>query len=191
MSGGTMKLGTFILLLAVVATPGCGGGGGSSDAAGSPSPLSASFVPEQSAPGSNTVAMAEGTKSNDVVTVNVALTNTNGVYAAAFEVLYDDAHTAYLGFTPGSALEQGGNNTNYTVDAVVGSSPGRIVVGVSRTGTTTTNTSGTKTVVGLQFRVKQAGIYPVLIQNASLYDGQSTPQPLPGISWFAGAVSGI
>jgi hypothetical protein len=114
------------------------------------------------------------------------------VYAAALEAVYDDAHTVYLGFTPGSALEQGGNNTNYTVTAVSGATnPGRIVVAVSRTGSTTTNISGTKTVLGLEFRVKQAGVYPVAIENAVVYDGQLTPQPLPGIAWFAGAVTGV
>jgi len=183
-----MKSGTLVLMLTLLAAPACGGGGGGSDAGGSPSAIAASFVPDQPTPGANTVAMAEGTKSNDIVTVNVTLTSTNGVYATAFEAVYDDAHTAYLGFVPGSALEQGGNSTNYTVNAA---SPGRVVIGVSRTGATTTNISGTKVVLGLQFRVNQAGVYPVAIQNSVVYDGQSSPQPLPGISWFAGAVTGV
>jgi len=183
-----MKLGTLVLMLALIAAPACGGGGGGSDAGGSPSALAASFVPDQPTPGANTVAMAEGTKSNDVVTVNVTLTSTNGVYAAAFETVYDDSHTVFLGFVPGSALEQGGNNTNYNVSTA---NPGRVVIGVSRTGSTTTNVSGTKVVLGLQFRVSQAGVFPMAIQNAVVYDGQSNPQPLPGISWFAGAVTGV
>jgi len=185
-----MKLGTTVfLLLALVTAPACGGGGGSSDPGGSPTPVSASFVPEQPTPGPGTVAMAQGTVNNDVVTVNVTLTDTNGVYGAAFDVVFDDFHTVFLGFTPGTAFEQGGNSTNYTVNGA--NNPGRIVIAVSRTGATTTNVSGTKTVLGLQFRVKQAGVYPVQIQNSVVYDGQPTPQPIPGIAWFAGAVTAV
>jgi hypothetical protein len=188
MSGGRMKLGTLVLMLTLLAAPACGGGGGGSDAGGSPSAIAASFVPDQPTPGANTVALAEGSKSNDVVTVNVTLTSTNGVFATAFDAVYDDIHTVFLGFAPGTALEQGGNNTNYTVNTA---NPGRIVVGVSRTGSSTTNVSGTKVVLGLQFRVNQPGVYPVAIENAVVYDGQSSPQPIAGISWFAGAVTGV
>jgi hypothetical protein len=45
-------------------------------------------------------------------------------------------------------------------------------------------------VVGLQFRVKQAGVYPVTIERAVVYDGQPLPQPISGMTWFAGAVTG-
>ena len=189
-SGGTMKLGTVVLLFALMTAPACGGGGGA-DPGGSPTPLAASFVPEQPSPVANNVAMAQGARSNDVVTINVTLTDANGVYATAFEVVFDDTHTVYLGFTPGSVFEQGGNTPNYTVNASGATNPGRLIVGISRTGSTATNVSGTKTVVGLQFRVKQAGVYPLAIQNAVVYDNQPTPQPIPGIAWFAGAVTGV
>jgi len=185
-----MKVGTLVLILALVTAPACGGGSGASPG-GSPPPLAASFVPEQPNPVANNAAMAEGAKTNDVVSINVTLTDASGVYATAFEVAYDDTHTVYLGFTPGSVFEQGGVLTNYTVNTVSGASnPGRIIVGVSRTGSTSTSVSGTKTVLGLQFRVKQAGVYPLSVQNAVVYDSQPTPQPIPGIAWFAGAVAG-
>lgn len=191
MSGGTIKVGTLVLLLALVTAPACGGGSGGSPG-GSPTPLTAGFVPDQPSPVANNVAMAQGVTSNDVVTVNVTLTDASGVYAAAFEVLFDDTHTVFLGFTPGSVFEQGGNTPNYTVNTVGGATnPGRIVVGVSRTGPAATNVSGTKTVLGLQFRVKQAGVFPLSVQNAVVYDSQPTPQPIPGIAWFAGAVTGV
>lgn len=182
-----MKLKALILLTALIAAPACGGGGGGADPGGSPSPLSASFVAEQSTPNSNTVAMAEGTKTNDVVTVNVTMTGTNGVFGAAFEVVFDDTHTVFLGYTPGTVVEQGGNSPTYNVDGT--SNPGRIVVGVSRTGSSSTSVGGTQTILGLQFRVKQAGVYPVAIQNSIVYDNQDPPQPIPSIAWFAGAVA--
>ena len=187
--GGEMKIGTLLLACALIAAPACGGGGSGADPGGSPPPLAASFVPDQPAPAAKTVAMAEGSKSNDVVTVNITLTSTNGVYATAFDVVFDGAHTAYLGFVQGAVFEQGGNSPNYTVSAA--STPGRVVVGVSRTGATATNVSGTKTILGLQFRVKQAGVYPVAIENAVVYDSQAQPQPISGLSWFAGAVTGV
>ena len=190
-SGGTMRVGTLALLLAVVTAPACGGGSGGSPG-GSPTPLAASFVPDQPSPVANNVAMAQGVTSNDVVTVNVTLTDASGVYATAFEVVFDDTHTVYLGFTHGSAFEQGGNSPIYTVNTVSGATnPGRIVVGVARTGLISTNVSGTQTVLGLQFRVKQAGVFPLSVQNAVVYDSQPTPQPIPGIAWFAGAVEGV
>src|SRR5262249_34275467 len=137
--GNAMKLGSIVLLLALVTAPACGGGGGSSDSGtgGSPGPGSASFVPDQATPGANTGAMAQGAHSNDVVNVYVTLTDTNGVFAAAFEVLFDDTHVAYQGYTHGAAFEQGGNTPNYTVDGTTNA--GRVVIAVARTNGTATN----------------------------------------------------
>lgn len=184
-----MKLGSIILLLALVTAPACGGGGGSSDSGtgGSPGPVAASFVPDQASPGANTVAMAQGAHSNDVVNVYVTLTDTNGVYGAAFEVLFDETHVTYQGYTHGAAFEQG-NTPNYNVDGTT--NPGRIVIGIARTNGTPTNIVGSKAMITLQFKVKQAGTFPVQLQNGVIYDAQSVPQPIAGISWFAGALQG-
>jgi hypothetical protein len=186
-----MNIGTLMLVLALITAPACGGGGGGSDPGGSPTPVAASFVADQPAPSGNTAAMAQGTASNDIVVVNVTLTGTNGVYGTAFEVVYDAIHTSFLGFTPGTVFEQGGVTPQYQITAESSATPPRIVVGISRTGSTGTNVSGTKTVVSLQFRVKQAGVYPLSIENAVVFDSQATPQPIPGIAWFAGAVEGV
>jgi hypothetical protein len=179
------------LLVALVGAPACGGGGGSSSGSGgSPNPVAASFTPDQATPGPDTAAMGQGAKSNDVVTVNVTLTGVNGAFATAFEVTYDDFHTQFLGWSKGNAFEQGGDTPNYTVDGT--SNPGRIVIGIARTSGTTTNITGTSTMLSLQFRVKQAGVYPLAVQNAAVYGGQSpNPQPIPGITWFAGSVTGV
>jgi len=185
-----MKLGTLVLLVALVAAPACGGGGGSdSGVGGSPSPLSASFVPDLTTPGSNTVAMTQASKSSDVVNVWVTLTDTPNVFAAAFEVVFDDANATYLGFTKGAAFEAGGNVPNYTVDGTT--NPGRIVVAVARTNGIATTITSSKAIITLQFRVKQPGTSPVTLQNAALFDAQATPQPIPAILWFAGALSGV
>jgi hypothetical protein len=183
-----MRFGALALVLALVTAPACGGGS-SSDLGGSPPAIAASFTPDEPTPDPNTVAMAEGTTTYDVVTVNVTLTGTNGVYAAAFDVVYDEAHVTYLDFTHGSAFEQGGNTPNYSASAA--STPGRVVVGVSRIGDSATDITGTKTIVGLQFRVKQAGAYPITIESPVMYDAQAPPQPIPGIAWFAGTLTGV
>jgi phage baseplate assembly protein gpV len=185
-----MKLGTLVLLMALVAAPACGGGGGSDSGIGpSPSPLSASFVPDLPTPGSNTVAMIQASKSNDVVNVWVTLTDTPNVFAAAFEVVFNDANATYLGYTKGAAFEAGGNAPNYTVDGT--SNPGRIVVGVARTNGTATSISSSKAILTLQFRVKQPGTSQVTLQNGVVFDAQATPQPIANILWYAGALSGV
>ena len=190
LNGGVMKLETLVLLLALGVAPACGGGGGSAlDVGGSPSPLSASFVAEQPTPGAKTVSMLQASKSNDVVSVYVTLSDTSGVYGTAFEVAFDTAGAAYLGFTHGAAFEAGGGTPAYTVDG--STNPGRIVVGVARTSGTTTNIVGSKAVLVLQFRVKQAGAFPVTLQNGIVYDGQVPPQPIASIQWFAGAITGV
>ncbi len=189
-NGGAMKLGTLVLLLAMVTAPACGGGGGSDSGIGSsPGPLSASFVADQPTPGVKTVAMLQASKSNDVVSVYVSLTDTSGAYGTAFEVAFDTAGATYLGFTHGTAFEAGGGNPVYTVDG--STNPGRIVVGVARTNRTTTNIVGSKAVLVLQFRVKQAGAFPVTLQNGNVYDGQVPPKPIASIQWFAGALTGV
>lgn len=192
-SGGDVKLGTLVLLLTLVSAPACGGGGGGGNSdpgpGGSPVPVAAGFVSDQPTPGANTVAMQQALKHNDVVSVYVTLTNTSGVFGTAFEVVFDDANAAYLGYAPGVAFEAGGGVPNYTVDG--SSNPGRIVVGVARTNGTTTNITNQTAILSLQFRVKQPGTFPVTLQNGVVYDAQQNPTPLPNILWFAGALTGV
>jgi hypothetical protein len=185
-----MKIGTIVLLLALVTAPACGGGGGGdTGTGGSPGPLAASFIADQPSPGANTVAMLQASHTNDIVNVYVTLTNTANVFGTAFEVVFDDANAAYLGFTKGVAFEQNGNVPIYTVDGT--SNPGRIVVAVARSNGSVTTIASSKAILTLQFRVKHAGTFPVSLQNGVVYDGQSPPQPISGISWYAGALQGV
>jgi hypothetical protein len=178
---------SILAILALLIAPACGGGGGSdSGTGGSPGPLSASFVPDQPAPGANAVALLEGPKANDIVNVYVTLTDTNGTLGTALEAVYDDARATYLGYARGAAYEQGGNAPNYTVT----SHPGRVLAAVVRSNGTTTNVIGTKAVLTLQFRVKQVGTSAMTIENGAVYDGQNVPQPIAGISWYGGALRG-
>ena len=177
---------SIVAILALLIAPACGGGGGSDSPGGSPGPLSASFVPDQPAPGANTIAMLEGPKTNDIVNVYVTLTDTSGTLGTALEVVYDDVRATYLGYARGAAYEQGGNVPNYTVT----SNPGRILAAVVRSNGTTTNVIGTKAVLTLQFRVKQVGTSPATIENGAVYNGQDPPLPIAGINWYGGALKG-
>lgn len=188
--GARMKMGTLLVLAALVLAPACGGGGGEDNGGtgGSPPTLSAVFVADQFTPGANTVSMSQGSRAADTVTVKVNLTDTSSVFGVAFDVTFDETKVTYLGFTKGTALENGGNVPNYTIDGAA--QAGRLVVGVSRAGSSTTGVTGTKTVVNLSFRVKELGTFPIAFENAVVTDGQAVPQPLPGIAWFAGALQG-
>jgi len=185
-----MKIGTSLLLLALVTAPACGGGGGSdTGVGGSPGPLSASFIADQPSPGAKTIAMVQASRSNDVVNVYVTITDTSGAFGIALEVVFDETRATYLGYTKGAAFEQGSNVPDYTVDGT--NNPGRIAVVVARSNGTAANIVGSKAIVSLQFRVKQAGTYPVTIENGVVYDTQSPPQAIPGMTWFAGALQGV
>ena len=189
MNRGGTRVGALVLLVAFIAAPACGGGGSDPGMGGSPGPVSAGFIPDQPTPGANTVAMLQGTQSNDVVTVSVTLTDTSGAFGTALEVVFDDARATYLGYATGAAFEQGGNVPNYTVDGTT--NPGRIVIAVARTNGTAATIVGSKAILSLQFRVKQAGTNPVTIQNGVVYDAHSPPLPIPGISWYAGGLQGV
>src|SRR5512134_2299923 len=119
----------FLGLLAVATA--CGGGGGDSSGGVTTPSLLASFVADQPSPGSNTVAMAEGSKTGDTVSVSVNVAQTTGLYAAAFEVTFDANKVTYLGHSAGTVFEQGGHSPTYQVGTPTA---GRLVVGVSRNG---------------------------------------------------------
>jgi hypothetical protein len=180
---------TFCSLVACLALiTACGGGG----ATATPEPpvnstnVVASFTPDQAAPGPSTVSMKQGTKSGDHVTVEVQVTDTGDVYGVAFDLVYDASNTTYTNWSAGSLLEAGGHNPTYQVGTA---QPGRLVVAATRNAVAGTDASGSKTIMKLTFRVEEAGAFPTTIQNGALYNDQSL-QPVPGINWFAGTLTG-
>jgi len=166
----------------------CGGGGGGDVVRGPSSNLEASFTAAMTNPGANTVNMGAGTAADDHVTVRVRVTDTSGVYGAAFDLIYNPIMVEYIDWSPGSFLEQGGQTPNYTVQE---QQPGRVVVGVSRTGNAGGATAtGSPVLVDVVFRVIQAGNSNVTIQNGVLTNNQIPPGALSGIVWFGGYVTG-
>jgi len=183
----------FLLTVLLAGTACGGGGGGTTGPAPSPTPLTASFIPVTNTPPSSSVAMAEGTKSGDVVTVRVNVAAVSSVYGAAFYADYDPAQGAFVGYTPGTILEQGGNAPTYQVDD--DATRGRVTVGASRTGNVSgVNVTSSQTLVNLTFRVKKAGTSALSVQNPILYDPGAPPvppQPIAGVTWLAGSLRGI
>ncbi len=179
----------YAMAILVALTAACGGGGGG-DIGPVPGGLLAAFQPEMPSPSGLTVAMAEGSKSADVVTVRVNVTDTNDVYGAAFELLFASSEVEYVGSSPGSLLEQGGNSPFYQVTPDPLDS-GHLLVVATRTGNVAgVDVSGTLTLMNLTLRVKQAGNFPLSFANTKLYDAQILPQPIGGLSWFEGWVTG-
>jgi hypothetical protein len=182
------RIATFALALAALGTA-CGGGssdGGTLGAGGgSQAPVSAGFTADEPQPGNATVAMAESSRSGDVVTVRIDVRAAD-VFGGAFDVTYDASNADFVGWSAGSLLEQGGNAPNYTVAL---SQNGTVVVGASRTGATGVAGTG-QSIVNLSFRVRRSGTFPVAFQNATLYGDQNPPQPIGGVVWHAGSLTG-
>lgn len=179
------------LLVPVLATVACGGGGGGDAGVVNPSPdpVTASFQADDNSPGANSVGMLQGTHSADLVTVRVTVTNTTGVYGAAFDVTYDVAKVGYVSWSAGTLLEQGGHLPTYTVSD---NGAGRVVVAASRNGSVgTVNASGTVDMIKLTFRMKVVGESRADFgADPILYDGQNPPAEKASINWYAGSLVG-
>lgn len=177
------------LSMAAVATA-CGGGGGGPTGGilpgPSPGPIRASFTPDQPSPAAGTVSMAEASKTADRVTVAVTVTDTSGIYGAAFEVLYDAAKVSYVTWSPGTLLEEGGVVPNYTVGTP---EPGRLVIGASRTGPVTgIDAVGTRVLVHLVFETRVKASSSLSFRHGALIDANDAV--IPGIAWAGGTVRG-
>lgn len=179
----TMSLLASVLILATA----CGGGGsdgGVVSGGGGSTTLTASFTPEAASPGSNTVALAQGSLSANLITLRVRVTDVDDVHHAAFEVVYDGAVVDFVNYAPGELLEQNGNTPTYQVTE----QGGKIVVGASRSGPSGTNANGGRTLISLTFRVLQASNTPVAFQNFALMD--SGFNAIGVTHWYGGTLAG-
>jgi hypothetical protein len=164
----------------------CSGGGGAAPVLSSGgSSLAAGFAAAQP-PGPNKTTMGQGASSGDLVTVSVNVTDTNGIYGAAFDVTFDPARAQYVSWSRGALLETGGHTPTYQVDS---SQAGTVVVAATRNGSVAAvNAVGTKNLINLTFRVTLAGDTPLTFGSPELFDGQVPPQAISGVSWFAGSL---
>jgi hypothetical protein len=156
-----------------------GPGGGSTNLAGS-------FSGSAPNPGPDTVSMTESGTNGNLVTVAIQVTDTGGVFGAAFDVAYDPAFVEYFSWARGSLLESDGGIAIFQVTDV----GGRVTVGASRIGTTSVDAVGSQSLILLTFRVIQAGSSTGDFATASLLEVTgATPEPIGGINWSGGSFS--
>jgi hypothetical protein len=175
------------VVIAFAVLTACSGSGGAEDVIDSGANLlRATFAPFEPNPGLNTVSLDQGDARANVVEVVVNITDTDDVYSASFDVVYDPAFADFTGWTPGSILEDGGHNPLYVASEP---SSGRVVVGVSRQGgVPAVDVSGTRVLVGLSFRVNETGASEIFIENEDLKN--ASEQVLPSVNWHGGNLYG-
>ena len=145
------------------------------------------FAADRPNPEALTVAMGESSRGADQVTVVITVTGTSAIFAALFEVTFDDSEVEFVSpYTPGTLFESGGPNVVYFVNEVA---PGRLTVDATRLGGDGVDVPGTMPLVYLTFRATAAASTAISFENAILYDDQPpTPQPISGLSWFGGTL---
>ncbi len=182
-----MTLGCSLLLLSLL---GCGGGGGGDDASDPVNTVlptentAATFVPDFSGTGSNSIWLGGPQTSGNLVTLKVFVRETDNVYAGSFDVNFDWTRVAFVGHSPGDLLERAGHQVLYTVDE----STGTLTVGASRVGSAVgADITGPKVLIELTFRLTRAGSSTARFANANLLrPGSGAPEPIPGLSWYGG-----
>ena len=95
-------LNALLITLLVVGTA-CGSGGGSAPVVGGG--LGGAFAPDQPNPGAATVSAAEGGVGGNLVTVQVAVTDTSNVYGASFSMTYNPNIASFMEWSNGSLLD--------------------------------------------------------------------------------------
>lgn len=180
------------LVALLILVPACGSGGGSGGSTPDPGTgLGAAFQTDPSAPSPTppeTVTAGQSAASNNMVTIEVNVTDTDGIHGAAFDVMYDADHATYMDWSNGNLLEQGSTNVQYVVSEPTA---GHLVVSANRQGTGPgADANGTRTVIELVFEVGSVGVSSLSFQANWLLDDQSLPQTMPGIAWFGGSLIG-
>jgi hypothetical protein len=179
----------YLVPLVVCLSFACSGGGGAdeggNDDGGVTGDLTASFTPDTTAPGANTVSTSEDEASGDLVTIEVSITDTDDVYGAGFDLVYPVSIAAFVNWSPGSLLEAGGHNVNYIVDQPVS---GRLVVVATRSGSTAgADVSATEPLIRFTFRATEAGSGLVEFENMVVQNEQL--QDLPITAWAGGTLA--
>ena len=180
-----MRKFTIVFSLALLAVLTACGSGGSDGGAKS---FSVAFTPDEPTPGADSVAMAEAAAGGGQVLININITDTSGVFGAAFSVTYDTSKATYLNNSAGTLLEQGGQPVYYDVNE---SQPGQLDVVATRLtqGAPGADANGSVPVIRLRFDVDEVGGNTLAFQANTLWDAsQPLPQPVSGVSWHGGAI---
>lgn len=185
---------TVALVLALgLLAGGCSGGGGGSGSddtgAGGDAALAASFAADAQPAGADSVSLQAGAKAGDEITVQVALTDTGGIFSVAFDLTFDPARVKWLAANEGGLLDSDGAATQFLVSA----GAGRLVVGATRLqdgtgGVPDVSAVGSQVLATFRFRVLEAGDSRVDFDASrprQVTDRDGIVQPL---SWSGGTL---
>jgi hypothetical protein len=140
-------------------------------------------------PGSVTAQL--GSASDDVVAIDVVVTDTTGVFSVAFDLVFDAQHAAYLGAEEGGLLDGDGADTQF----LVSSAPGRLIVGASRQqnlgGTVPdVDVTGGARLATFRFRVREPGASRVDFDDAEPRSVKDRNGVERAVSWSGGTLVG-
>jgi hypothetical protein len=165
----------------VVCLPACGGGGGGGPTqppTPTPPPPGIAFS-QQTAPGANSVALAEGAGTNaNTLLLEVRAGSVTDMYGLAYDLTYPSGALQYVRATPGPLLAAG------SVQAAP-ATPGRLVVGGTLLGPVS-GFSGSGVLMTLEFSALASGegSFVFSAQRAVSSNGDS----MSNLTWVGGSV---
>lgn len=183
---GSMKYIPVFILALLISVFSCGGGGGSGSSGGvAPPSIVASFSADKSTPDTMDVTLQRKSQSGDSVTVDVIVTDVNGIYSAAFDLVYDGTVLDYLNYTEGDFLNGDGASTTFQV----AEQSGRLVIGASRLNPAPEiNAVGDKVLMSIAFRLRKTASSSITFENNALLN--SSLATIQAVEWFGGTASG-
>lgn len=121
----------------------------------------------------------------DIAEIEILVSDVNGLFGAAFDLGYESPRVQFSGInTDDSVLGQDGN----TLVVQTTDTGSRVIVGVSRTGSSAIDVVGTEVLCRVVFEraARNASTSPLEILNANLLDASGPPAPIPGVTWRNG-----
>ena len=158
----------------------CGGGGGGGGTPTDPVP-GVTFTGASA--GANSVSLVHANPGNDdVLRLTVRANQVEDLYGVAFDLVYPETLLRFDRAVEGTFLASGGAETSLQVFE---SSPGRLVVGVTRLGAVS-GASGTGALLDVELGVLAAGSGSVTFENRRGFD--SSGEEISELSWAGGSL---
>ncbi|HEV8629304.1 MAG TPA: cohesin domain-containing protein, partial [Thermoanaerobaculia bacterium] len=159
---------------------GGGGGGGGGPTPPTQPPPSVTFAPSSTGAG---IGLAQGaTTTSSTLVLEVRATQVTALYGVAFDLTYPNALLRLQGFRAGTFLSSGGAQIS---TQVAESSPGHLVVGLSRLGPAP-GVDGSGVLLELQLDAVASGTGAFAFSNNAAYRPDGSVQ---SVGWNAGSVS--
>ena len=175
-----MRFRSWGAVVAVAVLAACGGDGGGGGGP-TPPPASIAFTPTPgAAPNSIALAQAAGSTST-TLRLDVRAEQVTGLYGVAFDLVYPSTALSFVSGAEGAFL--GGTQTSFQIHE---SSPGRLVIGVTRLGAVA-GVAGTGTLLTLQFGSRGAGTGSFFFEQNTAFNASGGA--IAGVTWRGGSVT--